>query len=92
MTARASIPGYGLCGCENPRFHQRGCLWGLDRRRPRRARTKPAKVRLAPRNGCCVICGEFLDVAAIGASDSRCTPCYRAMFAKRRANILGGDR
>lgn len=34
MTARTNTPGAGLCGCERPAFkHDKGCLWGLDRKR-----------------------------------------------------------
>lgn len=27
---RARTPGYGLCGCLDPRRHQEGCRWRLD--------------------------------------------------------------
>jgi hypothetical protein len=89
-TDRKHVAGYGLCGCEDPRRHEPGCLWGLDLR-PRlvRIQTRPRALD-APRPGCCCICGQLLDREALRAGDDRCSACYRVIFTRRRSEVLGG--
>jgi hypothetical protein len=87
----ASTPGWGGCGCERPDRHQPGCLWQLDRRGKRiKVGKRRGAALYVPRPGCCIICGRPLDPGALRDRDDRCTRCYRALFQRRAADILGG--